>query len=197
MVIVVALALFAGKEQVLALGPGAAPQKMATRFACQFTMTRSLSLLKDKISSSGKLYLGGAGLLRFETLSPTRSILVVNKGEAWMHYPDLGVTKNFDLSRDPAMAVLSIHLLAITSGDVQAVADAYTVSERTKKSMELIPKEKSIGEIFRSIRVTFDSPDVVSRVDLQSTNGDLTTIEFKNVYIQKSLPAKLFSNPAK
>ena len=165
------------------------------RLECQFTMIRSLKVLKDTVSSSGKLYLGGPGLLRFETRSPTRSILVINQGQAWMHYPDLKVTKNFDLGQDPAMSVLSRHLLAITAGDLKGFEGAYTVVARTKQSMELVPKQDSVRSIFKSIRVVLGPADIVSLVELRSASGDLTTLQFDKVKLRKSFPAKLFGNP--
>lgn len=172
-------------------------KKMAGRLTCDFTMTRSLRVLKDTIASRGRLYLGGPGLVRFETLSPTRSVLVVNGGKAWMHYPDLGVTKNFDLSKDPAMSVLSVHLFAITSGDVSAIESAYTVVSRRKKSMDLRPKEKAVRGIFKGIRVEFGPGEIVSAVELRSANGDLTKLKFENVKTRKTISKKLFESPSK
>ncbi|MBW2278826.1 MAG: outer membrane lipoprotein carrier protein LolA, partial [Deltaproteobacteria bacterium] len=108
-----------------AIQAGGSPE----RIEADFEMERTLEALSDKISSSGKLYLGGPGLLRFEMTEPSRSVLVVNKGRAWVHYPDLDVTKGFDLATDPVMKVMSEHLLVLTAGAFDEIAELYDVSD--------------------------------------------------------------------
>ncbi len=164
------------------------------KLTADFTMTRTLSVLSDSIKSSGKLTLGGPGLLRWETVSPGKSLLVVNKENAWIHYPDLGVTKNFDIGSDPVMKVLSEHLLALTSGDFVRVEQLYSVVEQGKVK-QLIPKEVAVKKVFREIRVELNGAGVATRVELVSATGDTTTIVFENIRLNPPLSQGLFSAP--
>lgn len=163
------------------------PQKLAA----DFEMTRTLSVLSDTLSSSGKLVLGGPGLLRWETVSPTRSLLVVNRAQAWIQYPDLGVTKQFDVGSDPVMKVLSEHLFALTKGQFEKLDAWYQVKEKDGAT-QLIPKQKQIGNVFREIRVRLNPEGVVQRVDMVSKGGDTTVIEFKNVRLNPPLAPNTF-----
>ena len=65
---------------VLALAASSVPAEPSRRLAADFVMERTIEALSDTVRSSGRLFLGGPGLLRWETAEPSRSILVVNGG---------------------------------------------------------------------------------------------------------------------
>jgi outer membrane lipoprotein-sorting protein len=161
------------------------------KLAANFEMTRTLAVLSDTLSSSGKLVLGGPGLLRWETVSPSRSLLVVNRGQAWIQYPDLGVTKQFDIGNDPVMEVLSEHLFALTKGQFEKLDKWYQVKEKDG-AKQLVPKQKQIASVFSEIRVSLGARGVVRRVEMVSTGGDITVIEFKNVRLNPPLAPNTF-----
>ncbi len=167
-----------------------------SRLSADFVMTRTLVVLSDTISSSGNLTLGGPGLLRWEMTSPARSVLVINKGTAWIHYPDMGVTKGFDLSKDPVMKVLSEHLLALTGGQFDEMKKFYDVSDLADGVKRLVPRETAVRSVFFEIRVKMGARGVASWVEMVSGSGDLTRIVFKNVNLDPSTAPDLFEKPA-
>ncbi|MDJ0763704.1 MAG: outer membrane lipoprotein carrier protein LolA [Myxococcota bacterium] len=168
-----------------------------SQLTADFSLTRTLSVLSDTIASSGTLTLGGPGLLRWKTTSPSRSILVINRHVAWIHYPDLGITKNFEISRDPVMGVLSKHLLALTSGDVDSIARYYRLMNASKTKKHLVPLEPEVKQVFREMYVTMGADGVATRVELISSNGDISVIVFSNIRINPRIPRELFENPEK
>ncbi|MCP4599650.1 MAG: outer membrane lipoprotein carrier protein LolA [Proteobacteria bacterium] len=188
--------LIAAVSVVLGFGYNANSDKSKpSKLIAEFTMTRTLSILSDTITSSGKLTLGGPGLLRWETTSPGRSVLVVNKKKAWIQYPDLGVTKKFDIQDDPVMKLLSEHLLALTSGDFSKIELIYEVENQEDNKKRLIPKEPEIKKIFKEMRVELSSTGIASRVEMVSLEGDTTAIAFKNVRLNPQFSLKLFEEP--
>jgi outer membrane lipoprotein-sorting protein len=164
-----------------------APQKLAA----DFKMTRTISVLSDQISSSGKLILGGPGLLRWETVSPSRSLLVVNQAKAWIQYPDLDVTRQFDIGNDPVMKVLSEHLFALTKGNFKELDKWYKIEEKSGVT-KLHPKQPELGKVFSEIAVSVGARGVVRRVEMKSTGGDVTVIEFINVRFDPPLSPNTF-----
>ncbi len=178
-------------QQVATADASSAPQKLTANFKMQ----RTISVLSDTVSSSGNLTLGGPGLLRWETLSPAKSVLVVNKGRAWIHYPDLGITKGFELGNDPVMSVLSEHLIALTGGDLDGMRKLYELTDQGQGRKRLVPKEAEVKKIFKEIRVEMSASGVASRVELVSAGGDVTTITFHNVRLNPALPADTFEEP--
>jgi outer membrane lipoprotein-sorting protein len=184
---VIALAL-----ALLVPASGAAPPR---RLAADFTMERTIRALSGTVRSSGRLYLGGPGLLRWETFEPARSVLVVNGGRGWIHYPGVSVTKSFDLATDPVMKVLSEHMLALTAGDLEAAARLYRVVELDGGLRRLQPLDPAVARVFSEIRVSFSAPGVVGRVELVSPGGDSTVLTFRNVEVDPPLDAALFGAP--
>ncbi len=176
-----------GLGSPVAASESPSPQKLAA----DFEMTRTLAVLSDKLSSSGKLILGGPGLLRWETVSPSRSLLVVNRGRAWIQYPDLAVTKQFDIGNDPVMKVLSEHLFALTNGQFAKLDKWYQVKEKDG-AKQLVPKQKQIASVFSEIRVSIGTRGVVRKVEMVSAGGDITVIEFKNVRLNPPLAPNTF-----
>jgi len=166
------------------------------RLSADFTMTRTLKVLKDSITSSGRLVLGGPGRMRFEMTAPSRSILVIDGGKGWIRYPDLNVTRSFDLGSDPVMRVLSEHLLVLTSGDFARAGAFYTVSDGAGPGEKrLVPRQPEVKAMFSEIRVAIGANGVVSWVELVSAGGDTTRLVFKNVKVDPPLDPALFEKP--
>lgn len=166
-----------------------------TRLTADFTMKRTLKVLTDTLSSSGKLTLGGPGLLRWETFKPAKSLLVINRDKAWIHYPDMGFTKDFSLSDDPVMSVLCDHLLALTVQDFGAVGRLYDVVDEGGGVKKLSPKDGRIRDVFKHLKVKIDEKGVVSWVEITSVSGDVTRIEFENVRLNPDLEPASFEKP--
>jgi outer membrane lipoprotein-sorting protein len=174
----------------------AAPVKPPERLTADFTMTRTLKILSDAITSRGKLVLGGPGRLRFEVTAPSRSILVIDAGKGWIRYPDLNVSRSFELGADPVMRVLSEHLLVLTSGDLEKAGAFYTVTDAAEAGVKrLVPRQPEIASLFSEMRVALGAGGVVSWVELVSANGDVTRIAFANVRVDPVLDASLFEKP--
>lgn len=172
------------------------PARAPERLAADFTMTRTLSVLSDAVTSKGRLVLGGPGRLRFEVTEPSRSILVIDSGRGWLRYPDAGVTRGFELGADPVMRVLSEHLLVLTGGDLGRAAALYTVSEGDAPGVRrLVPKQPEIAKLFAEMRVAIGDGGIVSWVELVAANGDVTRIAFSNVRVNPALDASLFEKP--
>ena len=159
-------------------------------------MVRALVVLSDTISSSGRLVLGGPGRMRFEMTAPSRSILVIDGGKGWIRYPDLNVTKSFDLGADPVMRVLSEHLLVVTSGDFGKAGSYYDVTDGAKPGEKrLVPKQAEIRALFSEIRVAIGADGAVSWVELVSAGGDTTRLVFKNVKTDPPIDPSVFEKP--
>jgi outer membrane lipoprotein-sorting protein len=164
------------------------------RLQAEFVMVRTMTALQDRVTSSGRLMLGGPGLLRWETRKPSRSILVVNGQQGWIHYPELQVTKEFDTGADPVMAILAEHLLAFGVGDFSALRPWYTVKTGGDVTT-LVPKSDQIRKLFAQMRITKTREGIVSQVVLVSANGDTTTIRFSSVNLNPRFVKGTFSAP--
>ncbi len=186
--IMVALTIFVA-------GVATAGDKAPARLSADFTMKRTLAVLEDTLESTGRIAIGGKGLLRWETLAPNKSTLIINGQRAWIHYPEFDMVKDFDLGNDPVMKVMSSHLLSLTSGDFDNIADLYVVEDLEGGKKRLLPKEDAVKKVFQEMRVLMTEKGVAKQVEIVSQGGDVTAIEFRNVLINPDLPAELFTKP--
>lgn len=178
------------------LGAFAADPVAPKRLVADFTMTRTLAVLDDAITSTGELALGGPGLLRWEMKSPSRSVIIVNGGQAWLHYPDLKVTKGFDIGSNPVMKVMSEHLLALTAGDFDKLGELYEIGEAGGGAKKLVPRQAAVRKVFAELRVKIGDRGIISWVEMISKTGDVTRIEFGKVVLDPDLVPSLFEKPA-
>lgn len=185
---------------VLILGSiGAAAQTKGTtgvdRLFARFVMERKVAALSASLRSEGRVTLGGPGKVRFETLSPSKSILIVNGGKAWLSYPDLKVTKSFELASDPVMQVLTEHILAMSAFDFSKLAVLYDVTDIGDSKKKLVPKQEAVRRVFAELRVTLDSRGLATTVEMISVSGDSTLITFSQIDTQPKLDASTFAAP--
>lgn len=180
---------------MLAISVRAGELERTDKIQANFIMVRKISVLKESVESSGVLVLGGAGLLRWETLKPSKSVLIVNKGNGWIHYPDLDVLKSFDVSSDPVMKTLSEHLLSITRRDFDAISHWYTIKEVDSGEYKLFPKLAQVKRIFRELNVRISKKGLISKVVLISAQGDSTEISFSKIKVNPEIPRGVFQRP--
>ncbi len=162
-----------------------------------FIMTRKVAVLKEALTSKGRLMLAGKGRLRWETTSPGKSVVIINGPKGWLHYPDLDVTKPFDNTSDPVMKLISEQLFALTSGDLRGLTSLYDIAATAPGRKTLTPKDPNISKLFKKLQVEMSQGGVISKVTLISANGDTTAISFENTVKNSRLENALFSAPSK
>jgi outer membrane lipoprotein-sorting protein len=171
------------------------PLETPSILSADFVMSRTISALKSELKSKGHIILGGTGRLRWETLSPAESTLIINGGKGWIWYPDLNVTKSFDLGTDPIMRVMSEHLSALTAGRFDSVQSLYYVSAPKDGRRTLVPKSPEIKKLFKEMQVAVNEKGAVTEVLLVSANGDKTSIVFQHIVSNPKLNEDLFREP--
>jgi outer membrane lipoprotein-sorting protein len=187
--------LLAASLAMLAWASAAQDAVRPNKLSADFVMKRTLKVLNDEITSKGRLTLGGPGLLRWETLSPGKSVLVINNDKAWIHYPDMGFTRDFSLGDDPVMKLLGEHLSALTLQDFDSIGELNDVTEEQQGIKKLVPKDGGVKSVFEHLRVKIDEKGVASWVEITSASGDVTVIEFENVQLNPKLSTDLFEKP--
>ncbi len=169
--------------------------KHPDRLIADFIMKRKLVALSETLTSSGRFYLGGPGVLRWETQSPSKSVMVIKGDLAWIHYPEFNVTKAFDMSSDPAMKILAGHLLVLAGTDYSRLQERYQISELPAGGKALVPKAAEVRRLFSVIRVQLTEQSVVRRVEMVSVSGDTTIIEFDRLQLNPEISPTIFAKP--
>jgi len=162
----------------------------------EFFQRRYLQILTKPLVSEGKLFFCSPDSLRWEYLSPLRSVML-QKGNTIQTYnffegvwkPEIGQAIE---SRRMVLAEIS-HWVQGRFDESKVFKHLY--SPGPPACVILVPGE-GINRFINRIEIVLSvRPGVIDRVDLEEPGGSRTSIEFKNVEINSSLPSNVFEKP--
>ncbi len=163
--------------------------------SCNFTQTKKMSFLNDKMVSHGRMYYTSAGRLRWEYTSPYSYIFVINNGRVTMKSGKKTSQVNISSSR-LFQSIARIMVNSVTGKSLSSNKD-FAVAMYTSGSSYvayLTPKTGDMKKMFKSVRLYFNSTgSMVSRVVMIEKNGDSTTIDLTNVRTNGNINASVFS----
>jgi outer membrane lipoprotein-sorting protein len=162
----------------------------------EFLQKRSLQILTKPLLSEGKFFFYIPDSLRWEYLSPLRSVMLQKGNNIQIYNFSDGIWKpemaQAVESRRMVLAEIS-HWFQGRFDESKAFKHFYSPGppERvTLVSREGINKFINKIEIVLSVR-----PGVIDRVDIEEPGGSRTSIEFKNVEINSSFSSRVFEKP--
>ena len=162
--------------------------------ACDFTQVKSLRFLNDKMTSEGKMYYHGSGKLRWEYTSPYSYTFILNGQQVYIksakstHTIDIRQSKLFQ-------SIAQVMMNSVTGKSLTSGSDFTTVlyTQGSAWVAELTPKKKEMKQMFKTIRLYFDSTrQMVSQVEMTEQSGDQTVITLKHVKTNGKMDANLF-----
>ena len=161
---------------------------------CKFSQEKKVSLLKDKIVSSGKMYYSSAGKLRWEYTSPYSYIFVINNNVVTTKS---GGRKN---SIDVATNKLFKNITRIMEGSVTGRSLSnnkdYSVTMYKQGNTwvaHLVPNDRNMKKMFKYVRLYFNANhSLVSKVEMVENNGDSTLIKLYDIETNKAISDKVF-----
>ncbi|MDO4190788.1 MAG: outer membrane lipoprotein carrier protein LolA [Bacteroidales bacterium] len=162
---------------------------------CDFTQTKSLKMLGDKMVSKGKMYCAQPNQLRWEYTTPYTYTFILNnnnvllKKGATSEVVDLNQNNMFkEIARIMMNSVLGTCLT-----DTKDFKVGVAVNGQQYKAT-LIPLKKEMKQMFTKIVLTYDTKTtLVKQVDLFECNGDNTTIELQNIKKNNPINATVFN----
>ena len=162
----------------------------------EFFQKRSLPILTKPLLSEGKLFFSMPDSLRWEYLSPLRSVML-RKGNNIQIY-------NFvDGVWEPEMAQSNESRRLVLEEISHWFQGRFDESKAFKHSYSPGPPERvvlvsreGINKFINRIEIVLSArPGVIDRVEIEEPGGSRTSIEFKNVEINSSLSSEVFEKP--
>ena len=162
----------------------------------EFLQKRSLPILTKPLLSEGKLFFSMPDSLRWEYLTPLRTVMLRKGNNIQIYNFSDGMWKP-EMAQAVAsrrMVILEIsHWFQGRFDESNAFKLSYIPGPPQRViliSKEGINRFVDKIEIFLSVR-----PGVIDRVEIEEPGGSRTSIEFKNVEINSSLSAGVFEKP--
>lgn len=164
---------------------------------CDFTQTKTLSLLNDRMVSSGKMYYKRANKLRWEYESPYKYLFVFNGAKVYVankSRKDVIDTKTNKLFKEVARIMMS----TVTGTALSNSAD-FTIGLADASScwqVTLVPKKREMKKMFSKIMLVFKKSDLmISEINIYEKNNDKTNIKLRNITINGAVNENLFAIP--
>jgi outer membrane lipoprotein-sorting protein len=184
----------------MALAQDLTPFKEAFRnirsVKAEFLQKRSLQILTKPLLSEGKFFFYIPDSLRWEYLSPLRSVMLRKGNNIQIYNFSDGVWKPEMVqaveSRRMVLAEIS-HWFQGRFDESKAFKHFYSAGPPER--MILVSRE-GINRFINRIEIVLSvRPGVIERVDIEEPGGSRTSIEFKNVEINSGFSSEVFEKP--
>lgn len=167
--------------------------KATNSIQSDFVQEKNLSLLSEKVVSKGKLVFKKDNLLRWEYLSPSKYLIVINKEKITIK--DEKKTTKYDMNSNKVFKEINDIMLSCVQGTIfrsNKFKTAYFENDKFYK-LELMPLDKNMKDTFKKINLYFDkSVTSVAKMEMMETNEDLTSIDFSNKKLNEPVAESIF-----
>ncbi len=159
-----------------------------------FTQTKNLSMLKDKIVSKGKFQYKKLNMVRIEYFKPYSYLMIINKNT--MLVKDEQKKSNYNTRSNKIMQSVNNIMMDCMSGNVYNNKDFSTLVFENGKEylLTLTPNTSTMKKMFLRIEVFLNKSDYhVLRLNMVELGGDNTLMVFNNRIINKNIDDNQFS----
>lgn len=168
--------------------------KATTSIESDFVQEKNLSMLSEKIISKGHFVFKKENLLRWEYVSPSKYLIVINKDKVIIK--DEKKTTKYDMNSNKVFKEINDIMLSCVQGTIfksNKFKTAYFENEKGYK-LELIPQVKNMKETFKKINLYFDkNVTSVSKMEMVESNEDITSLDFTNKKLNGPIAETIFT----
>lgn len=182
----------AGQQQLMMEKITQASQNMRS-LTCDFSQTKELSVLNDKMESSGRMYYRNDNRLCWEYLSPYSCLFILNgnkllvQSEKSRNVTDIKSSKLF-------REIIKIMMCGINGSGLadRNFKAGYFWGEKVWEVV-LLPQQKEIRKMFSEIKLLFNTKDYsVDCVEMKEQGGDKTVIRLTNKQFNAKIEDRIF-----
>ena len=163
----------------------------------QFTQTKELSVIKEKIVSKGIFYFKKEKLLRWEYTTPFPYLIIFNNEKIYIKDEDK--ENHISLQSNKVFRDVNNILIGAVQGTLLSDTKNFQCSIfdlLDQYQAALIPQNLKIKETLSEIILYFNKSDfTVDKLVMREVSGDYTSIEFGSKKINQNIPDAKFSIP--
>lgn len=161
---------------------------------CDFTQTKTLSIMDEQMVSKGRMFFARPNKLRWQYTSPYDYTFIITDDKVLI---GKGKTKNsIDLKGSQAFQEIARMIAGSVTGRCLTEKNDFDVQIQTTNVtyMALLkPKKSQMRKMFKQIRLTFSKKErIVTQVEMTDANGDQTVIKMQNVIKNEKVDNKVF-----
>jgi len=162
----------------------------------EFLQKRYLQILTKPLFSEGRLFLYAPDSLRWEYLSPLRSVMLQKGNTIQIYNFSEGVWKPEMAQAVEARRMVLAEISQWFQGRFdESKAFKHVYSPGPPARVMMVPGE-GINRFIHRIEIVLSvKPGVIDRVEIEESGGSRTSIEFRNVEINSSFSPEVFEKP--
>ncbi len=159
-----------------------------------FVQRKHLKILSRPLVSEGRFYFRSPDSLRWEYLTPIRSVLLLSRGDVKRYVQQNNRLVEDSRSHVQVMKVILPEIAAWSRGRFDSSPTfSAALKPGRKPRIVLTPKDKSLGVMIRAVEVTLsEKPGGIESVRILENENASTEIEFRNVRTNARLDDALF-----
>ena len=161
---------------------------------CDFVQDKNLSMLSDKIVSTGKFWFKRENKVRMEYIKPTYYLLVINGN--MIKTKDNQKENKVSSKSNKMFEQVNKMMIDCVQGTVlnNSSFTSHVYENPSSYLVELLPVAKSLQGIFKSINLIIDKKDYsASKMEMWEQSGDNTVIAFTHKQMNINIPDDVFS----
>ena len=166
-----------------------------TTISARFTQKKEMSILARPLVSEGRFYFKSPDSIRWEYLTPVRSIMLMRGGDVRRYIKgEKGFVEDASV-RMPGMKVVFQEITTWSRGRFDQ-NKSFTATLRPGKAPLIIltPKEKGIADMIKRIEITFsgEKAGAIRTIRIVESEKASTWLEFKDIELNKGIDDSLF-----
>jgi outer membrane lipoprotein-sorting protein len=162
----------------------------------EFNQEKYLSMLSEKINSSGKFWYKKKSQLRIEYVRPFSYLVIINEGKIFIK--DGEKESKISTGSNKILQQMNRMLLDCVSGNMLESPDfqSRVFESREAWLVELTPVTRNLKKLYKNINIVIDKSDFTANtIEMIELSGDKTSIHFKNKVLNAQIPSSIFSIP--
>ncbi len=159
-----------------------------------FTQEKTLTMLSEKMNSTGKFWYRKKDKLRMEYIHPYPYLMILNGGKIFVK--DGQKENQFSASSGKIFQQVNRILIDCVSGNMLNNPDFQArIFENTGSFLiEFQPLAKNLKELYKNINIVIDKKEYTATVvEMTEVSGDKTIIRFQNKVLNAPIPDSVFN----
>ncbi len=160
----------------------------------EFVQKKHMKILARPLISNGRFYFGAPDSLRWEYISPIKSILMVHKGKIKRYVKGHSGYIEDSSAKLQAMQIVMQEITSWLNGNYTNSPNFTATLEKGRNAkIVLAPKEKAISGIIKRIEMRLSRKlGIISSVLIYESEDSYTLLEFIKVQLNKKIDESLF-----
>ena len=161
-------------------------------FQADFVQNKTIASLQYTMRADGEIALERSGRLAWRVRNPIHYLCLITETSLTQWDADSNQTIRLDVKNSPALKFLLESMKNYFSGNFTEMEKDFRITIPDPKTIRLVPQAGTAASNFIQKMEFTPSPgaECIEGVTIYEAGGDITRIEYKNIRINREIPAE-------